>query len=248
MIDQHKLCEKSRRYKILFVEDFAPLREKVAEILENYFDTVIVAGDGQEGLDIYRSYEQEQGRPVDIVLTDISMPRKDGLELCRDIKALHPGQIIVILSAHKEINQLIEFIHIGITHYLLKPIQPANLLEMIDNVVQALLQQEKDTGETESLEVVLGDGFAWDSKHSQLYHNDMNIVLTQYEQVLMELLVKRINVVCTVEEIVNEYYNRNIDVEMSNIRGIVYRLRHKLPGECLSSLYGIGYKLTPAPS
>lgn len=102
MVDYRKLYEQCKSYSILFVEDYAPLPKKVIEILEDYFSIVISTVDGHEGWLEYQKYHKEHHKYVDIVLTDIGMPRKNGLELSKNIRALHPTQTIVVLSAYKE--------------------------------------------------------------------------------------------------------------------------------------------------
>lgn len=245
MIDHQKLYKTCQSYTILFVEDFAPLREKVIEMLEDYFHTVISAKDGQEGWEKYQEYISIHKKPIDIILTDISMPRKNGLELSKDIKALSPQQLIVILSAHQDSEQLIAFINLGVAHFLLKPINPTNLLEVMSSVTQTLISQQTFSPPNSNAEKIeLGDGFAWDSENTILYQNDSECKLTQYDLIVMELLSKKLNTICTIEEIIAYFYAKNIDVDAKNIRSAIFRLRQKLPNGCISSLYAVGYKLS----
>jgi len=245
MIDHQKLYEQCKSYSVLFVEDFAPLREKVIEILENYFYRVISAKDGQEGWEKYQEYSRIHKKPIDIVLTDISMPRKNGLELSKDIKELFPKQLIVVLSAHQDSEQLIAFINIGVSHYLLKPINPTNLLEVMSSVTQTLIASQKFSHlGSDSKKIELGDGFVWDSENTILYQNNSECKLTQYDLIVMELLSKKLNTICTIEELIAYFYAKNLSVDSKNIRSAIFRLRQKLPDGCISSLYAVGYKLS----
>ena len=243
MIDHKALYEKCKPYSILFAEDFLPLHEKVTEIIEDYFGTVISTTDGQEAWEKYQEYEQKHNKPIDIILTDISMPRKNGLDLCRDIKELHPNQVIVILSAHQDADQLIKFINMGIAHYILKPINPIDLLDVMDSVTQLLISPN-NIGENISDKIELGEEFIWDKSKSMLLKDEKELDLTRYDLIIMELMIKKLNHICTIDELISYFYTKGVDLDAKNIRSSIFRLRQKLPKGCISSLYAVGYKLT----
>lgn len=130
MIDIDELIEYSQNLTLLYVEDNQDAREMTSMILEDFFDTIIVAVDGEDG------YEKFLSNDIDLIITDINMPRLNGLELCKKIRK-HDDEIsIIILSAHNEDNFFMESIKYGVNGYLLKPIDVDQLASMIYRVVQ----------------------------------------------------------------------------------------------------------------
>jgi len=127
---------------ILYVEDSEMVRNSTMLIMESYFAHIDVAVDGEEGYEQYLRYHQEYNRYYDIVFTDLNMPRMDGIGLSEAILKKHPSQNIVVISAHDESEYLIKLINLGISNFILKPI---NMI-LFDKKVTALssnIQSEK---------------------------------------------------------------------------------------------------------
>jgi len=100
---------------LLYVEDDQILSKSMYSTLKEFFHSVTVAYDGEEGLQLYQSAD------FDIVLTDIMMPHMDGREMSRRIHDINPHQIIIVLSANEEANYLMELIEIGVHKFVSKP-------------------------------------------------------------------------------------------------------------------------------
>jgi PAS domain S-box-containing protein len=130
MIDIDEVIEYSQNLTLLYVEDNQDAREMTSMILEDFFDNIIVAVDGQDG------YEKFVENDIDLVITDINMPKMNGLELCKKIREHDENISLIILSAHNEDNFFMESIKYGVTGYLLKPIDIDQLTGMIYRVVQ----------------------------------------------------------------------------------------------------------------
>ncbi len=111
---------------LLYVEDDTTLAENTYETLKQFFNSVHLAHNGQEGLDAFKQAH------YDIVLTDIMMPKLDGKEMTKQIKELKPEQSIIIMSAYEDSEYLMELIDIGIYKFVKKPAS-------IDKLFQALL-------------------------------------------------------------------------------------------------------------
>ncbi len=108
---------------VLYVEDDEAIREQTREMLQDFFQYVIVAKNGQEGLAKFTAHHKEFHTYPDLVITDIKMPFLNGIEMSRNILALYPDQIIIVHSAHNESDLLFELINMGISYFLLKPLQ-----------------------------------------------------------------------------------------------------------------------------
>ncbi len=107
---------------ILVVEDEEGVREFLVECLEDDDHEVVGAVDGQDGL------EKLRRRAFDVVLTDLKMPRLDGMELLRTVRAEQPEVEVVMLTAHGGVESAIEATKLGVMEYLEKPVDsPASL-------------------------------------------------------------------------------------------------------------------------
>jgi len=115
-----KMMNLSKNFNVLYVEDNDMLRESMKCLLENYFDNIDVAKDGRDGLDKYVSNYNNSIRSYDLVITDISMPKMDGIEMSKEILRMKSSQIIMIISAHCEYMNSAE--GLGVRTILLKPI------------------------------------------------------------------------------------------------------------------------------
>jgi len=75
----------SKQLTLLYVEDNKEARESMRLMLENFFDTILVANDGEDGLQKYEQYKLDTNSYIDIVITDIEMPKLDGIGLIKKI-------------------------------------------------------------------------------------------------------------------------------------------------------------------
>lgn len=116
MIDIEKLKNYGSFLRLLYVEDDEDLHESVLRYLQKIFKEVDAAYNGQDGLLKYQSTK------YDIVLSDIKMPKLDGLKMIEAIKKINPDQEIIILSAYTEPNYFLEAIHLDVSDYIIKPI------------------------------------------------------------------------------------------------------------------------------
>lgn len=116
--------------KILYVEDEHDVREFTGKILQTVVKEVILAENGVAGLESYNN-----NKDIDLIVTDINMPKMNGFEMCREIKKDNGAIPIVITSAHNDPDFLKEAIDIGVNAYAMKPI---DLYQLIDNIIMAV--------------------------------------------------------------------------------------------------------------
>lgn len=137
MVDQLKkkiesLREKAADFSILYVEDEPELREKIAAFLRKIFSRIEIAADGAEGLERYLHGH------YDIVITDILMPRMNGLEMIRNIRKADEKQEIIIVSAYTDPEYLTESIQLEVTGYIIKPIVFEQILRVLERSLEKL--------------------------------------------------------------------------------------------------------------
>jgi DNA-binding response OmpR family regulator len=242
MVDFEALYQKTKDLNILFVEDYIPLREKIVEILEDFFNIVVEANDGDEGLEQYVEFEKKHQKPFDIVITDIKMPRRNGIELTKAIQDIHEDQLIIVLSAHQESDYLLQFINLGIAQFIPKPVEPEKLLWVLDHVCKKIKIKEPESLNTDL--ITLDQNLMWHKKLHTLIHNDRHIELTKNELVVMKLLINNIEYICSVDTMIDFFLHEGIETNNESIRNMMSRLRKKLPEDVISNIYGLGYKLS----
>lgn len=112
--------------KVLVVDDSGTMRKIIIRSLKAVgFNDTVEAGDGEEALTIF------QQSPTDLILTDWNMPKKSGLELVRDIRALGSEVPIVMVTTESEKSRVLESIQAGINDFLVKPFTPESLKEKL---------------------------------------------------------------------------------------------------------------------
>jgi len=130
--------------KLLYVEDNDELREETLEIFKYYFQNIVVAKNGEEGLALYKEEYDFKKTYFDIVVSDVEMPKMDGVLMCKKIKEIKQDQIVVLLSAYDTKEYLKEAINLGVDKFIVKPVIDA--YEFISALVslseKALLELE----------------------------------------------------------------------------------------------------------
>ena len=122
---------------VLYVEDEPELREHVAFGLRLHVGNLVTAADGCEALEAVRC------RRPDIVVTDIRMPRMDGLALAATLAVEFPGLPVIICTAFTETAYLIKAIELGVVAYVPKPIDSTQLLAAVERISQPILQRRE---------------------------------------------------------------------------------------------------------
>lgn len=112
--------------KILYVEDESQAREALTKYLNRRFGKIFTAEDGVEGLSVFQ--EQEP----DLVIVDLYMPNMDGLEMIKRIKKISPNVYVIVTSAVDEVGAILNGVNLGIDKYLLKPINPEELVKLVN--------------------------------------------------------------------------------------------------------------------
>ena len=148
-----ELLEQDNKLTILYVEDNDFVRESTMDLLDIYFDNVDIAYDGADGFEKYKKYYEENGEFYDIVLTDINMPRMNGIEMIEEIHKLNDRQNIIVLSAHNEPDNLLKLIDLEITNFILKPIDIDRFQKVFTHVIEIIQQKRQFKKMNENLSV-----------------------------------------------------------------------------------------------
>ena len=129
MINIKDLQQLSSPLTVLYVEDELGLQKSITLYLSKFFIDIKVASDGMEGLELYKQHK------FDIVITDINMPRMDGLEMLDHIKEINSNQNTVIISAYSNTDHFMRSIQLGVDGYILKPIDFKQMNDTLYKIV-----------------------------------------------------------------------------------------------------------------
>jgi DNA-binding response OmpR family regulator len=226
---------------VLLVEDDRRLADLTREYLEGHGLAVVHAADGRRGLD-----EALSGR-YEAVLLDLMLPGKDGLEVCRELRARSDVPIIVLTARGEEADRVLG-LELGADDYVAKPFSPRELLARIRAVVRRARGRAGPAAG-----VVRVGGLVVDPAARRVTLEGREIALTGYEFALLDALARRAGRVLSREQLMElaggnaeEAFDRSIDVHVS-------RLRQKLGDDpkrprLIKTVRGAGYLLAAEPA
>lgn len=129
-----------KQITILYAEDDLVIQKQTLGILQNLVKKVHVANCGQEAVELY------DNNSVDIIITDITMPNMSGIEFSKHVRKNNRDIPIIVISAHNDSNILIEAIEIGISRFILKPLNISDLIQVITQFAENICNKsEKDS-------------------------------------------------------------------------------------------------------
>ena len=219
--------------KILIIEDDEKIVNFLKKGLEEECYVVDYSTNGEEGL--YLASVNE----YDLILLDIQLPLKDGIEVCKSIRASNNQTPIIMLTAKYSIEDKIKGLDIGANDYLAKPFSFAELLARIR------VQLRKTNAVLLKLSIA---DLELDLLNKTATRANENIVLTSKEFTLLEFLIKNKDRVLS-ETIINSALSSFEDSNISNIVNVyIYRLRNKIDKKfdkkLIKTIRGIGFKIS----
>ncbi len=143
-----ELKEQCKDMVVLYVEDELEIQAMVADILNSIFKTVIVASNGQDGLEKFNNNSS-----IDIIITDISMPIKDGLSMSKEIRKLNEEIPIVVTSAYNDTKYFIDMITMGIDGYMIKPLEYSQFQHTLFKSTQKIILKKQNDEYHNKLEI-----------------------------------------------------------------------------------------------
>ena len=224
--------------RILVVEDEHKIANSVRRGLEQESYAVDVAYDGQEGYDLAGSEE------YDLVILDRLLPKMDGVDVAKKLRADEIHTPILFLTAKGQIADRVEGLDAGADDYLTKPFAFEELLAR----VRALVRRPK-----KSLSTVLGyDGLTLDSGSYAVKREGSEILLSSKEYALLEYLLRHKGRIVTKDQIINHVWNYDADVLPNTVEVYIGYLRNKIdkpfPGKepLITTKRGFGYRIGKA--
>ena len=213
---------------VLYAEDDNITRTQMTTVLEMIFGRVLSAKDGAEA---YEMYEDEK---PDILITDIKMPRVDGIKLVKQIRQNDYQIPIVMMTSFAEQDLLMSAANLSVDGYLIKP---AELGVVLDTIRKSIYRANKNVGLID-----FGNTVVYNTATRELFQNGVLVPLGQKEQELLLLLVKNNTRVVTKDEIAQELWPLDT-ICASAIKSLILRMRRKIGFDIIVSVRGIGYRL-----
>ena len=124
---------------LLYVEDDEKVRTEASEIFQGLFKEVFIGNDGEEGLALYKANKPK----IDIILTDINMPKLSGLDMLEHIRQIDWEVPVLITTGFNEPDTLIKAIKFNVTNYIIKPMQLNTTFKIISNIMEDKERQKE---------------------------------------------------------------------------------------------------------
>ncbi|GGH05318.1 MULTISPECIES: response regulator transcription factor [Pedobacter] len=219
--------------KILIVDDEPDILELIEYNLKKEGYQVFTATNGQEGITVAKKVHP------DLIILDIMMPKMDGIEACRLMRAIpeFKNTFMVFLTARSEEYSEIAGFNVGADDYIAKPIKPRALVSRIN----AILRRNAGTEEVSENKLEIGD-LVIDREAYLVFQAGNKVVLAKKEFELLYLLASKPGKVYTRESILKNIWEDSVVVTNRTIDVHIRKLREKLGETYVSTVKGVGYK------
>lgn len=219
--------------KILIVDDEPDILELVEYNLKKEGYQVFTASNGQEGIALAKKIHP------DLIVLDIMMPKMDGIEACRLMRAIpeFKNTFMVFLTARSEEYSEIAGFNVGADDYIAKPIKPRALVSRIN----AILRRNNSAEEVSDNKIEIGD-LVIDREAYLVFQSGEKVVLAKKEFELLYLLASKPGKVYTRESILKNIWEDSVVVTNRTIDVHIRKLREKLGEHYVSTVKGVGYK------
>lgn len=217
--------------KIMVVDDESRMRKLVRDFLTREGYKVIEAGDGEEAVDLF--YEN---RDVALIILDVMMPKMDGWQTCREIRAESKVPIIMLTAKADEQDELKGF-ELGVDEYISKPFSPKILVARVEAILRRSGKAEENT-------VISAGGIEINKTAHEVSVNGKKIELSFKEFELLSYFLENQGIALSREKILNHVWNYDYFGDARTIDTHVKKLRSKLgeKGELIHTIWGMGYK------
>lgn len=223
--------------KILIVED----ERSIAELERDYFEVSGFSVDIEESGD--RGLDRALSGNYDLVILDIMLPKMDGFEVCRQIRAASDIPVLMV-SAKKEDIDKIRGLGLGADDYIAKPFSPG---ELVARVKAHLSRYERLVGKEQKWDEIKIRGIVIDRNSRRVFVNGREVVLTTKEFELLTLLASNPNKVFTKEEIFDRIWGMDSIGDTTTVTVHIRKIREKIESDpsnpkYVETIWGVGYR------
>jgi len=231
--------------RVLLVDDDQKLLKLVKEYLEGYGFPVLTLPDGSA---VMKTIAEQS---PDIIILDIMLPGKDGLDILKEIRAQYALPVIMLTAKGEDADRIVG-LELGADDYLPKPFNPRELLARVKAVLRRPPSLEEEEGTEDKRMFIKVGGLALNVARQTLVVEDREVDLSTTEYKVLEALMKHPNTVMTRDQLMDlargrdfVAFDRSIDVHVSKLRA---RLAH-FPNykDCIKTVWGTGYMFLETP-
>lgn len=219
------------RLKILVVDDESRMRKLVRDFLTKSNYDVVEAEDGAQAVDLF--FEQND---ISLIILDVMMPKMDGWQVCREIRAYSKVPIIMLTAKSDERDELLGF-ELGVDEYISKPFSPKILVARVEAILRRTSQMSAD-------EVIEAGGIVVDKAAHSVTVDGKTVELSFKEFELLTYFMENKGIALSREKILNSVWNYDYFGDARTIDTHVKKLRSKMgsKGEMIKTIWGMGYK------
>lgn len=220
-----------QRLKVMVVDDESRMRKLVKDFLVKKNFEVLEAENGSDAIDLFFAQKD-----IDLVILDVMMPKMDGWEVCRQIRAYSKVPIIMLTARSDEKDELLGF-ELGVDEYISKPFSPKILVAR----VEAILRR---TSALASEEVLKAGHIEVDKAAHQVTVDGRQVELSFKEFELLVYFIENQGLALSRDKILNSVWNYDYFGDARTIDTHVKKLRNKLgdKGNYIKTIWGMGYK------
>lgn len=220
--------------KILVIDDDPNITDLLKMYLEKEGYEVKTAADGQEGLTTFKMYEP------DLVLLDVMLPRKDGLQICREIRD-HSSKPVIMISAKGETFDKVLGLELGADDYIVKPLDMKEVFARVKAVLRRYAKHDTSDGE-----LIKFDNLEISLQKYELRVKGKIVDVPPKELELIYFLASNYNHVFTRDQLLDKVWGFDYLGDSRTVDVHIKRLREKLEGVsdkwALKTVWGVGYK------
>ena len=225
MKEKYKLLKKKN---VLYIEDDLILQKNILEVLSSFFNTLLVASDGDEAYDIYLENQSK----IDIIITDINMPNTDGITFCRYIRRENQTIPIVVISAYTDTDYLLDSIDLNIMSYITKPFTTKKTFLLLDKFLNYFKLNSY---------IFINADIQIDYESFMITVKNEKIQLTQKEAIFLKLLSE--NSVVPYDMMYSYIWDYAKSPSQDTVKSFVKKLKKKIPLNLFKNKKGVGYYL-----
>lgn len=218
-----------KNFTVLYVEDEEMVRKSAVEYLNRITHKVLEAKDGKEAIGLWKEHKP------DIIITDINMPRLNGIDMASYIRTQDKDVQIIIATAHSDTEYLLKAVELQLVKYIIKPITKEKLLSALDQSIALI-------GDKSKFNLKLSENCQYNAYEKVIISGDKEIKLTKNELLFLDLLAHHHTRVVKYQEIENAIWAYE-GMSQDAIRSLVRGIRKKVPENSIENVSGIGYRL-----
>lgn len=220
-----------QRLKIMVVDDESRMRKLVKDFLVKKNFEVLEAENGADAIDLFFAQKD-----IALVILDVMMPKMDGWEVCREIRAYSKVPIIMLTARSDEQDELLGF-ELGVDEYISKPFSPKILVARVEAILRRTNVISPD-------ELLKAGGMEIDKAAHQVTVDGNYVELSFKEFELLTYFMENQGLALSREKILNSVWNYDYFGDARTIDTHVKKLRNKLgkKGNYIRTIWGMGYK------